>query len=399
MPTRSAPRSLLLIAYFIFFAMAIPSGILNVAWIYMQGTFAVSFDSLAVLLLVNTCAGLISTFFSGRLIGRFGLGRYLVTGGVILAVGLSGYIVTPTWIMLLISSFVMTLGFSAFNAGLNLFISAKYSAGQFNWLHAAYGLGQTVGPSLATFIVASLGQSWRLSYAIVFVLILLALGLLFLTRARWIMPGEIKPGDVRGRVSLRESLLIPAVLLGMTTFFFSSGTISATGQLSSTLLTARGIQQAGFWISAYWASFTVGRIIMGFIAHRLDKGLLIRVCMIVAALGTLLLWQNASAALNLAGLAIIGLASAPMYPTLVALTHQRVESRYRANAVGFQIAAAGLGTSLVPGALAWLTERIGVGVIGITLLVGTLLVLALNEVALRRQPIATLEVQSELQSP
>ncbi len=381
---------LLLIAYFIFFVMAIPTGILNVAWTYMQVTFDVPLDALGTLLLANTCGALIGTFFSGRLIERLGLGRYLLIGGVLMGCGLMGYVVAPTWIALIAAGFVTVLGFSAFNAGLNNFVSVRYTNGQFNWLHASFGLGQTVGPTLATIIVEHLGLSWHVSYLVIFALVLFILLTLLVTRRQWVMPGEAdvsksEPSTPGKRVSLIESLRIPAVLLGMSIFFLTSGVIASTGQLSNTLLSARGVAEAGFWISAYWASFTIGRILMGFIANRIDSNLLLRGSLCGATIGALLIWQNASTTVNLVGLMIVGFSCAPLYPTLIAMTHQRVAQRYRLNALGFQMASAGLGQSLVPGAIAWIAQHISVDLIGLPLVIGMLAALALEETAARRR--------------
>jgi len=382
---RSAPRSLLLIACFIFFVLAIPAGVLNVAWTYMQITFSVPLDSLGILLLANTVGGLVTAFFSGRVIERTGIGHYLLGGGIIMVFGLFGYILAPSWLALILAAFITTLGFSAFNVGLNNFVSSRYTTGQFNWLHACYGLGQTVGPTLATVIVATLGLSWHIAYAVILLPVLVILALLIITRRQWIMPGISAPWEPIARVSLWQSLRVPAVLLGMALFFSTSGVIASTGQLSNTLLTARGVAQAGFWISAYWASFTVGRILMGFIAHRLENTRLLRLSLSGAIIGALLLWQNASPLINLWGLMVIGFACAPLYPTLVAETHRRVEARYRLNALGFQMASAGLGQSLVPGAIAWVATHTSLDWIGALLVIGAVLAFTLHEVAARRR--------------
>jgi fucose permease len=124
---------------------------------------------------------------------------------------------------------------------------------------------------------------------------------------------------------------------------------------------------------------------MGFIAHRLDNTLLIRASLLIAALGTLLLWQSGSSALNLLGLAAIGFACAPIYPTLINETHRRVEMRYRANAIGFEMAAAGLGQSLYPGLIALVAQHSSLGVIAPMLFVGALVAIAIHETAARRK--------------
>jgi fucose permease len=385
-PKTPAPRSLLLIAYFMFFVMAIPMSILNVAWTYMQVTFDKPLDALGVLLLGNTFGSLISSFFSGRIIARLGLARYLIGGGILLSVGIVGYVFAPSWIALIGAAFITALGFSTFNAGLNNFVSSRYTTGQFNWLHAFYGLGQAAGPALAQTIIQTMALSWHVAYAVVFVPALLILGTLVITRRGWVMPGLPPKGERGGeRVSLWGSLRVPAVLLGMSLFFLSSGFIASVGQLSSTLFTARGILQAGYWVSAYWLSFTGGRIVMGFIAHRLDNTLILRAALAGAVVGALLYWQNASTVINLLGLMVIGFSCAPLYPTLIAETHRRVEAPYRLNALGFQMASAGLGQSLVPGAIAWVATHTSLDMIGALVLLGAGVAFCLHEIAARRQ--------------
>ncbi len=382
--------ALLLIACFIFFTMALPIGILNAAWTYIQVSYGVSLDSLGVLLFAGTCGALIGTFFSGRLIGRFGMGRYLSTGSVVMVLGLFGYTIAPSWIALIATAFLTTLGFSVFNAGLNTFVSSNYSTGQLNWLHAAYALGTTVGPTMATLIVEQANQSWHLSYAVVCVLMIGIAVVIFTTRDRWTLPTEDDtlntiPGQAIKRANIWESLRLPAVLIGMTLFFVNSGVIAGTGQLSKTLLTARNIAGAGYWISLYWAFFFFGRVIMGFVASRLNNAMLLRTCMIGMGIGAGLLWQHSSDTLNLVGLALVGFSAAPIFPTLVAETRRNVSLAHRPNAIGFQLTASALGSSIIPGAMAWLAEHSSVDLIGALPVVGIAIVLALYEFSLRRR--------------
>jgi len=52
---------------------------------------------------------------------------------------------------------------------------------------------------------------------------------------------------------------------------------------------------------------------------------------------------------QLAAVALIGFAVAPIFPALVSGTSQRVGARFAANTIGMQMAAASLGTALIPG--------------------------------------------------
>ena len=140
MTRKNGPLSLLLIAYYTFIVIGMPNGILNIVWIYMQPTFSVTLSSLGLLLGVSTLGYLMSSFMSGRVIGRLGVGNGLLLGCTLGALGMMNYILAPTWVIFLTLSFLASLGAGILDAGLNTFISANYSVGRLNWLHAAFGL-------------------------------------------------------------------------------------------------------------------------------------------------------------------------------------------------------------------------------------------------------------------
>jgi fucose permease len=70
-----------------------------------------------------------------------------------------------------------------------------------------------------------------------------------------------------------------------------------------------------------------------------------------------------------ASIALVGVAAGPVFPTLTALTPERVGAAHLENAVGFQIAAGALGLSVVPATVGLVADRAGVEVIPV-LLVG-----------------------------
>ncbi len=296
--------ALLLFVYLIFFTLAFPAGIFTAAWVYIQATYGVSLDSLGMLSIAGLFGSLLGTFFSGRLIGRFGTGRYLAAGAGILALAMTTYALAPTWITLLAAMFIQMLGFNIINTGLNTFVSAHYSTGQLNWMHAAFPLGGTLGSLMVTLIVENGGGSWHLAYAIVGG-IMLSIGVaLLVMRDRWKAQDEeeartINPDGAKRIVSLRQSFLLTAVMVGMALFFLTTGASAATLNLSKSLLTARAIEGASYWISFYWGFSFIGRVIVGFLAYRLNNVSLLRACMIGMAAGSLLLWQNASAGTQL----------------------------------------------------------------------------------------------------
>jgi len=77
------------------------------------------------------------------------------------------------------------------------------------------------------------------------------------------------------------------------------------------------------------------------------------------------------------GLGILGLASAPVFPSLIATTPLRLGSEHVGNGVGFQIAAAVLGQSLLPALIGVLAGKFGLESIGPGLFVVVVILAAL----------------------
>ncbi|MDX2161413.1 MAG: MFS transporter [bacterium] len=390
---RTRPLSLLLIAYFAFIVMAIPDGVLNIAWTYMKDDFRVPLESLGVLLGVAMTGRLLTSFAAGLYVARIGMGAFLLAGIGMMGFGVVGYTLAPSWEILLVCVFIGTGGAGALDAGMNMVVAGAYTRGQLNWLHAAYGIGVTIGPILATFVIASLGQSWRAAYAFAFVPILVALGLVALTFARWSVGFTVEPGRKAdsGAPSLWVSLRLPVVILSALLFFAYGGVEIGVGQLANTLFVeSRGATQetASFWISLYWASFTIGRIVMGFVADRLKAAVLLRACLFAAVVGAFMLMTNLTTLIGFLGMAVMGFAFAPLFATLIAETPSRVGARHAANAVGIQVGVVGLGGAALPFVAGLLARPFGLEVIGVVLLAGALIMVALYETLVRLRPAA-----------
>lgn len=391
--TEVKPIFLLIISYLVFIGIAIPDGVLNIAWTYMQPTFDLPPSALGVLLGCAMVARLISSFGSGPLIARFGMG-VLLLGGILLA--LAGVLLvalaaeTRVWWALFAAIFVLALGGGALDGGLNTFVSANYSTGRLNWLHAAFGIGITIGPWMATFIIVSLQGAWQSAYLVAAVPLALLLILLFFTRGAWTAQAQAPTATVNSsqRVSMRETLRVPMVIFSLLLFFTYGGAEIGTGQLSNTLFVEhRNIDQgtAGFWVGMFWATFTLGRVLMGVVADRVSNIRLLRWSMIGTVIGAALLWFNPVNEVGFIGLAIMGFAFAPMFATLISDTPRRVGMRYAANTIGFQVGVAGLGGAVLPGITSALAGQSGPALIAPLLFIFCVALLLIHELILWRE--------------
>jgi fucose permease len=381
-------NQLLIISYLAFVSLGFPLGVLNIAWQYMQISFGVTLDAIGILLTFATVGRLFTSFTSGRVIARIGMGTFLFVGSTAVGLGLLGYALAPSWETLLVAATIAAMGSGMLDAGLNTFVSANYSASRLNWLHAAWGVGLTIGPQLVTLLVIRMDAAWQYAYLVIMTP-QIALAVIFLfTRRWWTLNTSTTEDASTSGASITETLRMPVVLLSLALFFVYGGVEVGTGQLTSPLFTgSRGIdaQTASTWISFYWLALTIGRILIGSVADRLGNTLLLRICMFSMVVGTVLLAINGSPILNFAGLALIGLAIAPMFPVLIAETPRRVGLRHVANTIGFQIGFAGIGAALLTGLGGGLAERFGLEVIGVFLVVNAVATTVLHEVMLVRE--------------
>jgi fucose permease len=381
-----------------FVSIGLPDGLTGVAWPAMRGYFGLPIDALGGLLVSYTAGYLVASFSSGRMLARAGVGALLALSCLATGVSLLGYASASRWWMVVTLGALAGLGAGTIDAGLNTYAAAHFSARMVNWLHAFYGIGALGGPLLMTSVLEC-GQPWQWGYAIVGGG-QLALALCFgLTLRRWNGAQRVDAAQPVVAASNASTLRLPAVWFSTALFFVYTGIEAAAGAWAYSLLTeARAIPMmtAGVWVSVYWSALTAGRVLSALIAGRVSAQLLLRCCIAGQAAGALLLWLDFAALGSLLGLALLGLACAPVFPTLIATTPERIEQAHVANAVGFQIAVAVLGQSLLPALVGVLARRMGLAVVAPALLLAAALLYSLHEAmsamqakALRAAQVAT----------
>ena len=176
------------------------------------------------------------------------------------------------------------------------------------WLHASWGIGVTIGPMIMTTGIKFF-NSWRWGYVLVGAVQLTLAACFALTSSLW----QRRDGPIESETSQRltdyktpflETLRQPPVWLSILFFFLYTGIEATLGSWAYTLLTeSRGIlpQVAGLWTGSYWATFTMGRVLAGLYAKRIGVHTLIRISLLAAFGGAMLLWWNPTAWIGLSG--------------------------------------------------------------------------------------------------
>lgn len=373
---KSYPKlGLIVLAYVAFIGLGLPDGLLGVAWPSIRAGFSIPLDAIGMLLAAATAGYMTSSFVSGPLVTRLGVGKVLAASCALTGVALLGYTLVPVWWMMVLLGIVAGLGAGAIDAGLNAYVASHFSEGLMQWLHASWGIGTTLGPIIMT-IGLTASNSWHVGYRVVAGFQLLLAACFVFTLAMWDQKEKSTSSEEPKKLTdyktpISETLRQPRVWLSMFLFFMYVGAEAALGIWTYTLLTeSRGIDPtlAGFWAGSYWATFTVGRVIAGLFAKRAGVNLLITGGLIGALVGAVLLVWNPSQVVNLIAVALIGFSIAPIFPAMMSGTSQRVGEHFAANTIGMQITATGLATAVIPGLMGVFARQVSLEVIPLCLL-------------------------------
>lgn len=386
-----APRAfLVVVAYLGFVSLALPDVAHGVAWPFVRDLFALPQSGLGLIMAGTAVGFFVSSFFAGRLLEAYGVGRLLSGSTALVAAALVGVALAPSFPLFLACAPLVGLGSGAIDAGLNAYASKRFSPRHMNWLHAAFGFGAACGPLLMTGALVVTG-SWRLGYGLI-ALVMGAMALLFLsTRGAWRADaGGPVPATAQSvppaRVTTRAAMVHPVVRLQFAMFCLYAGVEYGAGLWIFTVLSeGRGlsVELSGTMTGLYWGGLFVGRVAFGVLADRLGEDRSVRLGLWGMAIGAGA-FAVAPTWLALPGIVLLGLACAPVFPMLMSRTPARLGDALSTHAVGFQVSAAMLGGVIFPALGGLLADVVGLSAVPVMLFAVAVVLVGLNRVLERR---------------
>ena len=367
-----------------FVVLGLPDGMLGVAWPSMRASYHQPLGALGELLLAALVAYLLVASSTGRALHRFGAGTLLVVAAGAAGSGSILLAASPAWPIPVAAAFLLGGAGGALDAGLNTVVSLAHRPRLMNLLHAAYGVGATLGPLVVTVALAA-ASSWRAAYAALAVLEAALLGVWIGVRAgfaRGSAPGsrvevggsghDRPPGAGRHRWVLALSL---ALFFGYTGLEASAGTWAASYLRGHE---AMGATPAGIGVFLYWSGLTAGRFAAAGLGARVSAEVAARTGVVVSLAGAGALWAGLGPGATVAALLVLGLGLGPVFPALVTLTPWRLGTATAVHAVGWELAAAGVGGAALSALAGLVLQVAGLAALGPMLTVMALAVLGLN---------------------
>jgi len=376
---KKASIALIILSFIAFISLGLPDGLLGVAWPGIRGDFKLPLDAMGLLLIFSTAGYSLSSFFTGVLVRRLGIGGLLSLSCGLTATALMVYALTPIWWLFVIAASLGGVGAGAIDAGINTYVEKNHSERMMQWLHASFGIGVTIGPVIMTLGLA-LTTRWQPGYIIVSVAQAVLALTFFITKSLWkgVDSGDVEKHHGEGEASLGETLRKLSALLSMLMFFIYTGVELGLGLWAYSLLTiSRNVSPAvaGFITGSYWAMFTFGRILAGWYTKKMTIKMILYISIFSAIAGSVLVSLNLGTLMTVLGIAIIGFSIAPVFPSLISDTGNRVGPRHVSNTIGMQIAAAGIGAAVVPSIAGVLARLYSLEIIPFYLLTALVLLL------------------------
>lgn len=380
---------LLAIIYLAFISLGLPDALLGSAWPTMYTEFGVPVSYAGIISMIIALGTIVSSLQSDRLTRRFGTGKVTAVSVGITAAALLGFSFTHSFWLLCLWAVPYGLGAGSVDASLNNYVALHYKSRHMSWLHCMWGVGATAGPYIMGFALSS-GQKWNSGYLYIAVLQIILTGILVFSLPLW--KGRSADGRndsaAEGKaLSLGEIIRIPGAREIMLCFFCYCALEQTSGLWASSYLTlfkSIPAETAARFAGLFYIGITVGRALSGFLTMKLNDVQMIRLGQGIIAAGILTLFLPGPAFLSLAGLILIGLGCAPVYPCIIHSTPAHFGADKSQAVIGVQMASAYIGTCIMPPIFGLIANHISVGLFPLYLLLILILMFIMHELLTRK---------------
>ena len=377
---------LLTVIYLAFISLGLPDSLLGSAWPVMRLEFSAPLPWAGAVSMIIAGGTILSSLLSERITRRFGT-RLVTTISVMMTAGaLMGFSTARAFWMLCLWAIPYGLGAGAVDAALNHYVAMHYSSRHMSWLHSFWGVGAIISPYVMSWALGH--ATWQTGYRTVSFIQFSIMLVLVLSTPLWRIHREQDDlAAQRPVVGLVNAVRIRGVLRLLTGFFAYCGAEAITMLWTSSYLVAvRDVppETAAAFASLFFIGMTAGRIFAGFITDKLGDQRLIRIGGSVAIIGTLMiLLPFQSDVPALLGFVVVGLGSAPVYPSIIHATPGLFGADNAQAIIGIQMASAYTGSTFMPPLFGLLAGRFGLHLMPYAMLMFFVLMLYLTGTAFR----------------
>lgn len=344
---------LLAVIYLSFISLGLPDSLLGSAWPSMYGQFHVPISYAGVISMIIALGTIISSLQSDRLTRKLGAGNVTAISVGMTALALFGFSISGSFWTLCLWAVPYGLGAGSVDTALNNYVALHYASRHMSWLHCMWGVGATAGPYIMGYALSG-GAGWHMGYRYIAVLQAALTVVLIISLPLWKKQSagtEAENAAGGEALTLPQIIRIPGAKSVMGTFFCYCALEQTSGLwASSYLVLQKGMDKeaAATFAGLFFLGIAAGRALSGFLTMRFSDVQMVRLGQGVAAVGVAALLLPLGNAVSLAGLILIGLGCAPIYPSIIHATPDHFGVERSQAIIGVQMASAYVGTCLMP---------------------------------------------------
>lgn len=379
---------LLAIIYLAFISLGLPDALLGSAWPTMYSEFDVPVSYAGIISMIIALGTIISSLQSDRLTRKLGTGKVTAISVAMTAIALLGFSSSHAFWILCVWAVPYGLGAGSVDAALNNYVALHYESHHMSWLHCMWGVGATVGPYIMGFALSG-GKTWNTGYLYIGVLQIVLTAILVFSLPLWKeRKTSESPGNTNENTTLEKPLTLPQIIKipgakeVMLCFFCYCAIEQTAGLWASSYLTLfKGVsaETAARFAGMFFIGITVGRAINGFIAMKLQDSQMIRLGQSIIAIGVIVMLLPGPHIISLAGLILIGLGCAPVYPCIIHSTPAHFGAGRSQALIGVQMASAYVGTCLMPPIFGLIANHISIALFPVYIMALLILMVIMHE--------------------
>lgn len=379
---------LLAVIYLSFISLGLPDSLLGSAWPSMYGQFHVPVSYAGIISMIIAIGTIISSLESDRLTRRLGPGKVTAISVGMTAFALFGFSISSSFWMLCLWAVPYGLGAGSVDAALNNYVALHFASRHMSWLHCMWGVGASLGPYIMGYALTG-GNHWNMGYRYIALLQMILTVILLISLPLWKtkkMQGSGNDNVTGPLLTLKQVFQIPGTKSIMITFFCYCALEQTAGLwASSYLVLQKGIpsETAASFASLFFIGITVGRAFSGFLTMKLNDQQMIHLGQGIVCIGIAPFLLPFGEYAALAGLILIGLGCAPIYPCIIHSTPELFGADKSQSIIGVQMAFAYIGTCFMPPLFGLLAAHITISLFPVYLFAVLFLMVIMYELLLR----------------
>lgn len=380
---------LLPLIYLAFISLGLPDSLLGSAWPSIYPAFGVPISYMGIISMIISCGTILSSLQSDRLTRALGTGKVTALSTALTAIALFGFSASHSFWMLCLWAIPYGLGAGSIDAALNNYVALHYKSRHMSWLHCMWGVGTVISPMLMS-TALSAGRGWNNGYRMVACIQTVITALLFLSLPLWkhsSTSAEDNTGENATPLRLKEVFQIPGAKEVMFCFFCYCALETTAGCWASSYLTlTKGIsaETAAAFAGLFYTGITAGRALCGFITFKLNDTQMIRLGQGVLGIGVIALLLPGPQFFSLAGLVLVGLGCAPIYPSIIHSTPEHFGADKSQAVIGIQMASAYVGNLIMPPLFGLIANNITPALFPVYLLILLVIMVIMHEQLTRK---------------